>query len=47
MILAVNGIEFRYASRTILENVGFSVLRGNSYQSSGTMALENRRCSRP
>ncbi|OLN33101.1 ABC transporter ATP-binding protein [Desulfosporosinus metallidurans] len=28
MILAVNGIEFRYSSRTILENVGFTVQRG-------------------
>ncbi|GAB6155833.1 hypothetical protein JCM17380_45840 [Desulfosporosinus burensis] len=28
MILSVNGIEFRYGSRTILENVGFTVLRG-------------------
>ncbi|MDQ7093785.1 ABC transporter ATP-binding protein [Desulfosporosinus sp. PR] len=28
MILAVNGIEFQYGSRKILENVGFSVRRG-------------------
>lgn len=28
MIIAVNGIEFRYGSRTILENVGFTVQRG-------------------
>ncbi|WP_088188935.1 ABC transporter ATP-binding protein [Desulfosporosinus sp. FKA] len=28
MILTVNGIEFRYGSRTILEKVGFSVQRG-------------------
>ena len=28
MILAVNGIEFRYGSRTILENVGFTVQKG-------------------
>lgn len=28
MILAVNGIEFRYGSRTVLENVGFSVCQG-------------------
>jgi len=28
MILSVNGIEFRYSSRTVLENVGFSVQRG-------------------
>lgn len=28
MILAVNGIEFNYGCRTILENVGFSVQRG-------------------
>ncbi|HZK53769.1 MAG TPA: ABC transporter ATP-binding protein [Desulfosporosinus sp.] len=28
MILSVNGIEFRYGSRTILENIGFTVQRG-------------------
>jgi iron complex transport system ATP-binding protein len=28
MILAVNGIQFKYGCRTILENVGFSVQRG-------------------
>ena len=28
MILSVNGIEFRYGCRTILENIGFTVQRG-------------------
>jgi len=28
MILSVNGIEFRYGCRTILENVGFTVQKG-------------------
>ncbi|MDR3601301.1 MAG: ABC transporter ATP-binding protein [Desulfosporosinus sp.] len=28
MILSVNGVEFRYGCRTILENIGFTVRRG-------------------